>query len=102
MLDAFIAVAHRRKRAYIQQTQREEGSLDPLVLAFSIRAIVDAHGFNYIRAAIGLIWEEFQELYHIIKGSLEQRGEEEDKNSAASTDFRYNAKSHVRLNSQAH
>jgi hypothetical protein len=42
MLDAFIAVADRRERAYTQQTQREEESLDPPVPAFSIRAIVDA------------------------------------------------------------
>jgi hypothetical protein len=57
MLDAFIAVVAQRERVHTQQTQPEEEqeeSLDPSVPALSIHAIVNAHGLDYIRAAIWL------------------------------------------------
>jgi hypothetical protein len=41
---------------------------------FLVHAIIEKHGANYIHDVIRLTWQEFQELYHIVKDSLEQHG----------------------------
>jgi hypothetical protein len=47
---------------------------EPAPPPFSVRAIVEEHDPDYIYDAIRLTWQEFQELYHIVKDSLEQHG----------------------------
>jgi hypothetical protein len=71
MLDTLIKAASRREQAYPLHTRPEE---EPAPPPFSVPAIVEKHGSDYIQDAIRLTWQELQELYHIVKDSLEQHG----------------------------
>jgi hypothetical protein len=74
MLDAFIVEASRRKQVYSLHTPAGEEKAGPAPPPSSVRAIVEKRGAIYIYDAIRLTWQEFQELYHIVKDSLEQYG----------------------------
>jgi hypothetical protein len=71
-LDDFIAAAGRRAQVCGQPGDEEEP--DPPGPPFSIRAIVEEHGNDYIRSAIHLMWQEFQDLFLIVEHSIRQKG----------------------------
>jgi hypothetical protein len=69
LFDAFIAAMERRAQTYGQQHAKveEEDSPGRERPAFSIRAFVNKHGPTNLHKVIGLIWDEFQELYQSVK-----------------------------------
>jgi hypothetical protein len=73
--DLFIAAA-RRDRADAQPPREsdDEDPPNPAQPEFSIDAIVEEKGADYVRSAIYLIRDEFQELFEIVESSLKQKG----------------------------
>jgi hypothetical protein len=74
-LDLFLAAAVRRDRAYTQPPREsdDEDPPNPTQPEFSIGAIVEENGADYVRSAIHLTWDEFQELFEIVESSLKQK-----------------------------
>jgi hypothetical protein len=77
-LEAFFDAHDERVAAYSEQSrQNQEGEqeqLDDSKKPFSIVAIVAEYGGDYIQRAIHLTWEEFKELYRIVKHPMSQTG----------------------------
>jgi hypothetical protein len=72
MVEAFLEAASRREQAYPLHIRPEEKPLEPALPPFSVRAIVEKHGADYIHDGICLTWQQFQDIYYIIRDSLEQ------------------------------
>jgi hypothetical protein len=74
-LDAIIAAAARRAKIYDPPScdAEEEDDHKPAQPSFSIRAIVDEHGEDYVRQGVRLSWDEFRELFQIVEHSMSQR-----------------------------
>jgi hypothetical protein len=74
-VDLFLAAA-RGARAYAQPPREsdDEDPPNPAQPEFSIGAIIEEKGADYVRSAIHLTWNEFQELFEIAESSLKQKG----------------------------
>jgi hypothetical protein len=77
-LKPFIEAAERRDEAYAEASDgnEEEDENDPNAPdePFSIAALVAQSGGDYIQRALHLTWEEFQDLFRIVKHPLSQTG----------------------------
>jgi hypothetical protein len=74
-LDLFNAAA-RWDRTYAQPPREsdDEDPPNPAQPEFSIGAIVEENGADYVQSVIHLTWDKFQELFEIVESSLKQKG----------------------------
>jgi hypothetical protein len=69
-----------RPRNYKEEEEEEaQGAERP---PFPIRGIVDERGPDCIHSAIRLMWEEFLELYQVVKPSIKPKGRGRRRNLA--------------------
>jgi hypothetical protein len=76
-LDSFVANTRERGIYFLAQRDRqaeEDDEADRPPLVFSIQAIVDECGEDYVAEAIHFFWSEFLEVFSYITKHLQQSG----------------------------
>jgi hypothetical protein len=76
MFDDFIAATQSREDHYrdrLSDDSEEDSELPPQSI-FPVEQLVRDHGANDVGQLIRLTWEEFQELFSLVKTSLTQSG----------------------------